>query len=167
MDYHIFDKIAERVNARVVVVEVNGEHITNPNFNFLDPPDHFPEYAGRYKWDGMEKQKSSSPLAMTKLAHSKGYEAVSILTGDMIFVRRDELETLKLRTGISFVTDIRGLMYTDKKVVEKTNALIEAGNMTSLLENNPAFIVAEVFEDMRREGAVPHFQSASTGLPLR
>ena len=73
---------------------------------------------------------------------------------DMIFVRRDVLEKLKQRTGITFVSDLRGLMYTDKKVHDKTQALREAGELTQVLKDNPSQIVAAVKQDMQHEGLI-------------
>ena len=70
MDYHIFDQIAQRVNARVVVIEVNRDHITRDDFDFANPPDFFPDYAGQYRWKGGSDQLNTSPVAMTKLAQS-------------------------------------------------------------------------------------------------
>ena len=49
MDYYIWDTIAERVNARVVVIEVTNKHINHWNYtDFLDLKDDKPNYTAQY-----------------------------------------------------------------------------------------------------------------------
>ncbi len=80
-DYHIWQAI-EVIKPRIVLVEVQ---IEKGNMDFI------PEYTNSFELYEDDIPKGASPLSMTKLANTKGYELVAANKGgyNLFFVRKD------------------------------------------------------------------------------
>ena len=143
-DYHLFKKLVSRVNARVIIVEIVGDHYGDPDFDFENLEYSVQEYnaSSRYAF--------ASTRALTELAAEHGYSPVSVVRDDIVFVKNEELEKVRNRTGVRFLTELPELLYLESRYVRREKAAEAVGYKMSAVERQHA--VRKDFDEFKKYG---------------